>query len=188
MSHSTLYVFYDNGNAKAYWKFKNAFGSAARVWEALSKKYGRALHPEGPIPHMMDLWQEIWKVEDVVTLPWWEHNVLHWTFDKMLIQSQDVPTFIESLKTFKTELPSDGVVCHLTAVANALSTLLAEGEGFLAIGFQHTSVVDEAWQVLNQETEEYEPYNMLRSDLHSFVDMQKPEAVTSPAETPAPPS
>jgi hypothetical protein len=79
------------------------------------------------------------------------------------------------------------MVSHLIALANALSTLLAVGEKFLAVGFQHTSVSDESWLVYNPETEDQDPYNMLTGEDHAFVDVWKPEA-TPPVETPAPPS
>lgn len=187
MSYSTLYVFYEDGDAREHATFKNAFGSAARVWEALSQKYARTLHPEGRLPFSMDLWQEIWKIEDVTPIPWWEHNVLHWTFDKALIRAVDVPLFIESLEKFSTELPAGNMVSHLGSLAKLLTKLVAEGEGgFRAIGFQHTSAADEAWQVTDPETEECLPYNMVKQDQHYFIEIQGPDSI--PAETLASPS
>lgn len=174
MSYSTLYVFREDGNAAAHQKYTNAFGAAARVWQALAEKYGRTLHPEGRLPFMMDLWKEIWKIEDVTAIPWWEHNVLHWTFDRALIRSQDVPIFIESMRRFETELPISGF-SHLSAVAQTLEDLFSKGDAFLAIGFQHTSAAENAWLVYNQKTEEEVPYNILKDSNHYFVEVLAPK-------------
>lgn len=192
MSYSTLYVFGPDGLASNHEEFRNGWGSAPRVWDALVKRHKTAMYPdrqERDLEYVNGLSnaEDLWKMAEDgrLALAWWELNLLRWTYDQSYLKREDFQLMVESIEAFETAYPAGGRVNHLPRLAKILSALSKE-RVVQGAGFQHTSVSDDCWRVYDSVEDEARPYDLNRDSSHHVLPMVS-RSVDAPREAPVEP-
>jgi len=120
-------------------EFRNAWGSAMRVWTALASEYFPGQTPFAAIEG-----GQFWPLKDSSRLSEHEWLTFVWTFDHAICEREHATSLADALRKFDAMYPSDGVN-HLPAIADALDVHAAdECVGF---AFIQTSVNCDAWKV-----------------------------------------
>lgn len=168
MSYSTLYVFPEDGIAKAVARYQNSHGTGPFVWTTLCEKH---LRPDQS-RYMLDAWVILWDEVKAgnVKLEWWEYNTLLWTYDNVLIKGRDLPLIAKSLRQFQAVHGDPKRVCHLEAVAAEIEKLTDPVP--LAIGMWITSLSDNPWAVYVEAEEDYVAYNLHTGTKHELVELR----------------
>jgi hypothetical protein len=139
-------------------EFKNAWGGAATIWNALFEKYMK--NPENKYDSWLwrissgkgqDLW-DLWKDERLTDC---EKIALLATFDRALIKKENFGKFANYLREFATlhPRPKDKVY-HLEDWIKFIGASDAD-----LIGFYHNSVGDNPWDY----------YDLKNNDKHFYV-------------------
>ena len=139
-------------------EYRNAWGAAAFVWNALFEKYLK--DPNIPfdswlVRGMKDDSQELWDLADREDLPMFERAVHASTFDYAIIRNNHFKQFAKDLRQFVAAYPAGESVCHLSEWAKFIESCDAE-----AIGFYGTSVSDNLWFEWDEEREDSTPYDL----------------------------
>lgn len=164
MSHTTLYEFRD-GLPRAAAEFKNAWGSAAYVWNAMHERYLQTEnYPTWMVPDSTTN-LPLWELPRNTDLPLrlFERAVLASTFDSAIIMRRNFEQFAEHLTEFVINYPPAGKACHLLDFADFISISVAD-----AIGFLQTSCGNNFWLPEN-EAGECMPYNIHSGKFHFEV-------------------
>lgn len=179
MSYTTLYVFRADGLSAHVKDFRNSHGSAAFVWTRLCEAYKLKMYPNGEqMPRFLGEWEDLWKMAPNLGLTWFEHNVLHWTYDNALIAGKDLPLMSASFRAFEAQHGDPKKVSHMIPMAEACDKLVPEEP--LAIGTRQTSMSSNPWRVPTKEGEpEYEmledrPYDLNRDTTHWYAELKPP--------------
>lgn len=153
MSYCQLITFANSKPAEAI-EYQNAWGGAARVWDALFNRYLK--DPANPYHSWMtgDA-DKLWALARNSELPMFERAVHTATFDWAIIKREHFAQFAADLRAFVETYPPNGRVCHLLAWAAFVETCTVE-----AIGFHSTSVASNLWYDWNNERDESVPYNL----------------------------
>jgi hypothetical protein len=161
MSYCQIITFKD-GKPSGGIEYRNAWGGAARIWDALFKAYV-------PKKHEYDLWlvnngndKRLWDLATRPDLPMFERAVHASTFDHFYVRRENFTRFCADLRAFDAKYPVNGhTVNHLPAWADAIEKLDAE-----AVGFYGTSVSENPWYRFKtcphceNSTDEIEPVPM----------------------------
>lgn len=150
MSYTALVVF--NGDKVEEIEFRNAWGGAARVWDAIFNRYV-------PKKHEYDSWvcapmgddRRLWDLYKRKDLAPFVRAVHMFTFDRFYISKVHFQRFAIDLTSFVEAFPVKGAqVDHLPAWADVFRKSDA-----VAIGLYGTSVGENVWCVYDGETGEY---------------------------------
>ena len=139
MSYCAIITFKD-GKAKDAIEYRNAWGGAARIWNALFDKYLK--NPS--IPY--HTWicprgtQALWGLAKNKMIPIFERAIHVSTFDLAYIRRENFTKHCGYLRKFDETYPVCGQVNHLKTWADKIETLDCE-----AIGFHGTSVAENSW-------------------------------------------
>ncbi len=180
MSYSTLYCFRADGLADRVQDFRNSHGSCALVWTVLCEAYKAKMYPDGRTPRFLQEWEDLWKMQPDLGLEWFEHNVLYWTYDNMLIAGKDLPLMSASFRAFQQKYDNPRRVSHMIAFADYCDTLAAEDPLPIAIGTYQTSTSDNPWNIRFKEgdpeynSEEDRPYDLNRDTVHMYATLVAP--------------
>jgi hypothetical protein len=171
VSYCAIVTFRD-GKPAEYEEFRNSWGGAAYVWDALFNRYLR----ESEYDSWMSRTQQLWDLSNSAEVPRERRAVLLSTFDYALVMRADFAQFASDLRAFRRDFgivrPNKGiggwksyeVVCHLDGWAAFVESLDAE-----AVGFYGTSVGENLWYSYDEETEESVPYDMATGTKHWSV-------------------
>lgn len=150
MSYCQLIIFKD-GKPSYGIEYRNAWGGAARIWDALFEKHLK--NPNIPYHSWISGDQQpLWDLAKRETLPMHERAVHASTFDHAYVRRENFPRFCADLRAFDAAYPSGPKVSHLSAWADALEKLDAE-----AIGFYGTSVAENPWMKYDEAKDESIP-------------------------------
>lgn len=155
MSYCQLIQFKD-GKPDQQTAFRNAWGGAARIWDALFKAYV-------PKKHEFDSWltggsedRRLWDLAKREDLPMFERAVHASTFDLCYVRKEHFKRFADDLRQFVLNRPAEsGHVCHLKAWADLIESSPAE-----AIGFHGTSFSENLWHRYDSEKDESTPVSL----------------------------
>lgn len=176
MSHCEIIEFKD-GKPVSSAEYKNSFGGAARIWDALFNAYLKDPAKE------FDSWltrnmrdpsdRTLWDLAKRDDLPPFERAVHMATFDRAMIRRENFARFAGDLRQFVKKYPAGDRVCHLSAWADRIAASDAE-----AIGFWMMSVSDNLWQEWDEEADESVPYDLnARTDHFEIYDRLPSAAV-----------
>jgi hypothetical protein len=172
MSYTELYVAYEDGDLTCEYEFKNSHGGAMFIWNALINKYGI----EGPTYAFhegeKDRYQRLWDFarDNPTKLRPWELNALLSTYDNVTVVREDMLALADSLDRFKDAHDSGKYVCSLAEQATAIRE--AHKKGAHVIAWNQTSVNGDAWLgEYNEETDDYDSYNIHKNDDHWKADI-----------------
>lgn len=165
MSYTELIPF-RNGLPEHGPEFRNAWGGAARIWQALFDTYLKNPRIE------YDSWlseknqARLWKLCERQDLPIFERAVHVFTFDKFYVRRENFKQFAYHLQDFDTKYPAGERVNHLGGWRNYFLESDAE-----AVGLYGTSVGENLWNEYDEEsdsmkkiplTDGWEVYDALR--------------------------
>lgn len=153
MSYCKLITFVD-GKPKGGEEYRNAWGGAARIWNALFDRYVK--DPAIPYHNWMSEKDQaaLWALAKRDDLPMAERAVHASTFDFAFVRREHFGRFADDLRSFCATYPAGQSVCHLQAWAALLESL---PENVEAIGFHGTSVAENPWWNYNEQTDESLP-------------------------------
>lgn len=162
-------------------EFRNAWGGAARIWDALFEKY---------LKNRNILWhswissdqQALWDLVKRKELPLHERAVHASTLDLAYIRRENFRRFCADLLTFEEAFPVGPKISHLPAWAEAISKIDAE-----AVGFYGTSVAENPWFCYDEDTNQTVAVP-LDEGWEIYTYLTAPAAISPGAETPAPPT
>ena len=180
MSHTTIFVFDENGNAEDYEEINNSWRGAMAIWTFLEEKYLPQFRPKyvpedipdflieefchfkpkrtgSDISDMQDIWELVNSPEvDVV-----DKICLATTFDSMVVRIEEIDRIIEAFQAFQGN-------SSLREQADTLERIKNEGK-FVAIAWNQTSVCEFPWAVYDEEEDTCEPYNLYKGSKHCFL-------------------
>jgi hypothetical protein len=151
MSYCKIITF-KNGKPAGGVEFQNAWGGAARIWNALFEKHLKNPFIQNHSWLCSDK-QALWDLAKRKTspLPECERAVHASTFDRAYVNRQNFPRFCADLRSFDVTYPvAQAVVNHLSAWADTIEKLGTDVE---AIGFLGTSVGENLWVEYDQEND-----------------------------------
>lgn len=168
MSWMELKVINKDGDVLTAEEYKNAWGGAAFIWDALCKRYD-VKDKYGY--HSFDAWNILWnKVRDKeINLRPFEHNVLYFTYDNALVRKEDMELLAKSLRLFDEEHKYQFRVNHCLAIADTIDKYTNDND-VCGLGLYATSVGDDPWTEFN-EKDKYNYYNINKGDKHWFIEM-----------------
>ncbi len=151
MSYCAIIVFKD-GVASGSIEFRNAWGGAARIWDALFEKYLK--NPAIPYHSWISCDQQsLWDLAKREKLLPFERAVHASTFDLAYIRRANFGRFCGDLLLFDAAYPCIGSTAnHLPAWVDAIMELKAE-----AVGFHGTSVAENPWRKYDEDKDETIP-------------------------------
>ena len=139
MSYTTLIIFKD-GKPNRGIEYRNAWGGAPRIWDALFNAYV-------PKKHEYDTWvtspndRRLWDLAIREDLPMFERAVHAFTFDRFYVRSEHFGQLASDFRSFVARYPAGEYVDHLPAWAKWLE----ENSGVEAVGLYGTSVGENPW-------------------------------------------
>ena len=146
MSYCTIIAFQD-GKPSESKEFQNAWGGAAYIWDSRWKAYEKNPNKE------YDTWlcndegaKRLWALAKRKDLPRFMRAVHVATFDRAIVKREHYLWFIKDLRDFTAHFPTTGE-CHLYEWAKWIVGHSATE----AIGFHHTSVSENLWDVRDDE-------------------------------------
>ncbi len=179
MSRTTMYGFTRDGERHEVAEFKNSFGSAAFIWDAMSKRYLKTSFGQLMTKAELD---KLWTLAYDMSISYCHRLVLGSTFDRMLVSYKNFDMLAGLYDSFTKQFPpTDTEVCHLPAIAAKLRELAVEGK-YIAVGWQQTSVAEEMWWVDGPEDPETgdhpqaRPYNLHKDHQHLWLSVNIPSA------------
>jgi hypothetical protein len=139
MSYTALIVF-KKGKPSKQIEYRNAWGGAARIWNALFKAY---------IPKKFehDSWicsgddRRMWDLASRKDIPLFERAVHVFTFDRFYVLNEHFEMLRNDFIQFAEKYPAEQAVDHLPAWADWLK----ENQKVEAIGLYGTSVGENLW-------------------------------------------
>jgi len=171
MSYTEL-VGFKEGKPELSEEIRNAFRGAMAIWTILDEThlppYYASWDPDKRISRasaMMDpnAIKEVWALANDEKVPIDERLVLGTTFDKVLVKRENLPRLIEAFKNFEKKYPDQSSISEQTVI---LETFF-EDENVMAVGWNQTSVSDDAWSVY--EEDEQIPYDINTMEGHWFL-------------------
>lgn len=142
MSETTMLRVPAEGPMEEIGEFRNAWGSAMRVWVSLAERYFPGQTPFAAIEG-----GQFWPIKDGDRLSEAEWLTFVWTFDHAICEREHAPSLAVAFRKFDAMYPTVGV-SHLSAIADALEAHATdECVGF---AFIQTSVNCDAWQVADK--------------------------------------
>lgn len=152
-------------------EFRNAWGGAARIWEALFEKY---IKDENTPYHSWlcaESHQKLWDLAKDTRLSLMERAVHASTFDRAYICRSEFSRFATDLRDFDKLYPATGSqVNHLQAWADFIQSLDAD-----AVGFYGTSVSENTWWRYNEASDEtYATPLSDCFDVYEWIDTEVP--------------
>ena len=145
MSHTTMYAAQEDGVLRDVATFKNSWGSAAMIWDALAKRYV----PEEEFS--MKAWPLVWEREEHMDP--YEVEALRTTYDRVVLKREHMLRVASSLDTFAARYAQKDRVCSLREQAQTIRAQHAAGA--IAIAWNQTSVT-EPWHYTRSEDDEDE--------------------------------
>lgn len=168
MSRTTLATAYENGELEGEYEFRNSWGFAPFVWDALCRKYEIGANEHGEWPNRygptMDDWMNLWKFVDDAKITPWEHNVLMSTYDDMVVLRDDMLTLAKSMRRFEDAFSNGKKACSLAEQAAAIED--AHGKGARFIAWNTTSVNEPWWSRYDEALDEMVYYNVDKGTKH----------------------
>jgi hypothetical protein len=166
-------IGFKNGVPGESKEFRNAWGGAAYIWDALYEKYLK--DPSKPY----DSWlgstgrddRRLWDLARREDIPEFMRAVHVSTFDHAIVRAENLPKFCGHLREFAQHFGKErghgAVVCHLPGWADYIETL-ADVE---AVGFYGTSCGENLWRGWDGEKDEPVPYDLgKRTDHYDVYD------------------
>jgi hypothetical protein len=132
-------------------QFRNAWGGAARIWDALWDEYAK--NPTDKY----DSWiisvsrDGLWEISLRKEISEFKRSVHVFTFDRFYVKKENFKRFAEDLRTFDGTYPTAGI-SHLPAWAELIEKSEAE-----ALALYATSVTHNPWFRYDGETGETTP-------------------------------
>jgi len=165
MSYTTIAAAYADGILKPYKDFRNGWGGAPFIWDALAMKYNLGTNS-------LEAWPTLFQAveNNTITLEPYEWNALETTQPFRVVHHDNMPTIANSLEHFwrkNTHRFSTTRICHLpdqTLTIRELHTSKA-----LFIAWNQTSVDSCWWSHFDPTTEETLPYNVLTETKHKII-------------------
>jgi len=149
VSSSTVYGLWPGQEKRIQLRvYKNAWGMAPVVWNALAQHYLKA-EPHGWSQHM----DHLWDLADKTSLPRCDRAVLRMTFDTRYILATDVERAINDIALFlhaHKHLIDDKAANHWPTYAWDLAGQWQDAPK--AFGVHHTSVSENPWEGPYDET------------------------------------
>ena len=146
MSHAKMITIPKVGPYEAAAEYRNAWGGMARIWTALSDKYG--------IPWLCSDGHEFWDLVEDPRLTDTERIVFASTFDRAVWEREHAQDLARLFREFSRTFPSKGVD-HLPAWADFLEQ--HAGDDCIGFGMIGTSVSDDVWMLPTGNEAEDEP-------------------------------
>lgn len=163
MSYTEIYAVNQEGTVEFVDEVQNAFRSAMHVWAKLSDAYGI-------VGGMFTGYKELWQKADTGELKDFEDIVLKSTFDRVMVQKEDMPMLIEAFKEYDKHYPNSSLVEQ----AEIIEQQILHNDNYLALCWRQTSVSDNLWEVgYDEENEETIYYNTGTGDKHWFLKKQE---------------
>lgn len=140
MTYTQLIVFKDGKPDHAI-EFRNAWGGAARIWDALFKAHV-------PKKHEYDTWlsnpddRRLWDLALDEKLEMFERAVHAFTFDRHYVSNEHFGRFAADLRSFVERYPAGERVDHLPMWAKWLE----DNNSAEAVGLHATSVAENPWR------------------------------------------
>ncbi len=168
MSRTTMYAFPKSGPCVELAEFPNSWGSAARIWNALSERY----LGERVVWMLPNRSEQLWALVDDPQLTQAERDVLESTFDHVLVHRNDFDYLAGVYRAFSLFYPPGKSACHLNAIATVLEQLV-DGKMVVsfevyAVGWRWTSCAENLWQV-RDENDDSRPYNLALDSRHRWL-------------------
>lgn len=180
MSHTTIYVFDEKGNAEEYEDISNSWRGAMAIWNFLEEKYLPQFRPKyvpDSVPDscieefchfkpkrtgsdLSDM-QEIWELVNSTEVNVVDKICLATTFDYVVVRKEELDRVIEAFRSFQGN-------SSLLEQAAILERIKNEGN-FIAVAWNQTSVCEPPWVVYDEEKDTCEPYNLYTGDKHCFL-------------------
>lgn len=176
MSYTEIYGF-KKGKSDFTEEIKNAFRGAMAVWNIMDEKYLPPYYsswdPTEKISRASAIFdknamKEIWALANNKDVPLDERLVMATTFDKVLVKRENLPRLIEAFRAFDKTYEGKSSIGEQ---ADILESFL-EVEDMDTVGWNQTSVNGDTWDNfggLDEETEEYLPYDINTMEDHWFL-------------------
>lgn len=148
MSYTALIPFND-GLPKPGVEFRNAWGGAARIWDALFEAYVPKTSKHDS--WILDEGERIWPLAEREDLDPFERSVLLFTFDRFYVRKADFGRMAADLRLFAAKHPAGERVDHLPAWAAWMDAR----PGYEAVGLYGTSSGDNPWFHFDEDGEEH---------------------------------
>ncbi|MFB9992042.1 hypothetical protein ACFFLM_08725 [Deinococcus oregonensis] len=159
MSHTELTALDAAGQAVQSIQIQNAFRGAMHVWMTMAKEL--SLSPvvvfDPTTAHQV---LDVWKVPDA---PTYLQITMLSTFDNMLVRRSELVEVAQAFQEF-SRMHAPGSLLEQAAALEELSHL----EQIHAVGWCHTSVIDNPWRPLDPTGGEYRPFDFA-TDTHWFL-------------------
>jgi hypothetical protein len=141
MSTATLIAFKDGKECGGV-EFRNSWGGAARIWNALFAAYV-------PKKHQWDTWasspddRRLWDLATRQDLLLFERAVHAFTFDRFYVRRENFHKMAANLREFVAKYPAGESADHLPAWAKWLEDNPTNAD---AVGLYATSVSENPWR------------------------------------------
>jgi hypothetical protein len=162
MSRATL-IYFKDGKPDTMNEYGNAWGGAARIWNAMFDKYAKDPMKEYD-SWIMDKGDRLWKLAERTDIPVFERIVHASTFDYALVYQEHFKEYAQALRDFVKANPAGEAIDHLPAWADKIENSDAE-----AIGFWATSVSSNPWATYDEENDAMILYDLNTGDKHFCV-------------------
>jgi hypothetical protein len=183
MSYTALIIF-KKGKASKQVEYGNAWGGAARIWDALFKAHV-------PKKSEYDSWvtcrdNRLWELADRKDLSDYERAVHAFTFDHFYVRSENFKRLVADLRAFVEKYPAGQCVDHLPAWAQWLD----ENPSIEAVGLHGTSVSENPWyrykscKHCGSQTDKREPVPLSEgTEVYEWLDANKSNGESSDGAT-----
>lgn len=169
MSYTEIFKFNSRGKAEGIGETPNAWRGAMAVWNILDEKYLPPFFPKWGTPgetyHRTScdmgtntIIREIWELANDDRVSDIDKIVLGTTFDNVIVMSKDIPKLVNAFYEFEGET-------SLKEQAGIIERALADDPKLMAIGWNQTSVCDDAWVVYDKR-DRSRPYNIKKDTKH----------------------
>ena len=168
MSSAELKIVKSNGKVDTYEEYGNSWGGHAFIWDSIYKTYLKNPTIEYDNWMTSDNQQKLWDSYKDPKIPTWVRTVMCSTFDHAIVEFDKLIEYADMLDMYSKEFGNPERVDHLPAWAKACRDIHKKGEA-KGICFYATSVSDDPWCDFNEESEEYDLYDINTGDKHFFV-------------------
>jgi len=169
MSTCAIIVF-RGGKPDTAREWRNSWGGAAFIWDALFAKYLK--NPNNPFDSWLMRPDSLWRLDEDARLNASERACLLLTFDNAVIHDANFKRAASDLREFAQRYHKNHAqVCHLYEWADFIEE--CDGE---AVGFYHTSVSENPWSRWGSEKGESEEVPLSEAKLEVYEELAKLKA------------
>lgn len=156
MSTTEIYGVKDNGDVVKVGETDQALRGAMFIWTQLGKRYNAG--------GIMDF-SPLWALQDSPQMEANHSLVLKTTFDGAVVMKDEIPKVLAAFSAFDAEFPGSS----LPKQADIIERKILHNDDMMGVCWSQTSSLAHAWEVQDDETDAYIPYNVNEQTEHWVV-------------------